>query len=75
VDSYLTLPIGTVLEESYRIEQVIGSGGFGVTCVAEDLHLGTRVAIKEYCPEEFGTRGVQHAGPSRSERSSGAKVP
>jgi serine/threonine protein kinase len=56
VDGRLSLPRNTVLGESYRIERVIGSGGFGITYAAEDIHLGTRVAIKEYYPDEFGSR-------------------
>jgi tRNA A-37 threonylcarbamoyl transferase component Bud32 len=56
LDSRLSLPKNTVLGESYRIERVIGSGGFGITYAAEDIHLGTRVAIKEYYPDEFGSR-------------------
>ena len=56
MDDRLTLPINTVLGESYRIEQVIGAGGFGITYAAEDINLGTKVAIKEYYPEEFGAR-------------------
>jgi serine/threonine protein kinase len=56
LDGRLSLPRNTVLGESYRIERALGAGGFGITYLAEDIHLGTTVAIKEYCPEEFGTR-------------------
>ena len=54
MDGRVGLPKGTLLDGSYRIERVIGSGGFGITYEAEDVKLGTKVAIKEYCPEEFG---------------------
>jgi hypothetical protein len=50
------LPKGTLLDGSYCIERVIGSGGFGITYEAEDIKLGTKVAIKEYYPGEFGRR-------------------
>jgi Protein kinase domain len=50
------LPRGTLLDASYRIESMIGSGGFGITYEAQDVRLGTKVAIKEYYPTEFGQR-------------------
>jgi len=55
------LPIGYRLEE-YRIEAVLGAGGFGITYKAFDTHLETWVAIKEYFPVEWSYRsrdGVQ----------------
>jgi serine/threonine protein kinase len=68
VEGRVGLPKGTLLDDTYRIERVIGSGGFGVTYAAEDIHLGTRVAIKEYCPEEFGTRDERMRVRPKSER-------
>jgi len=56
LDGRLALPKNTLLDGSYRIERIIGSGGFGITYEAEDIHLETKVAIKEYYPEEFGQR-------------------
>jgi len=49
------LPSGYQLNE-YRIERVIGSGGFGITYYAWDTHLDKPVAIKEYLPNEFAVR-------------------
>jgi serine/threonine protein kinase len=68
MDGRLGLVKNTVLGDSYRIERVIGSGGFGITYAAEDIHLGTIVAIKEYCPEEFGTRDERMRVRPKSER-------
>ncbi len=49
------LPIGCELFE-YRIRQVLGRGGFGVTYLAEDNNLGFLVAIKEYFPPGLAIR-------------------
>ena len=50
------LPVGAELVGDYRIERVLGQGGFGVTYLAEQLKLGTRVAVKEYFASDVATR-------------------
>ncbi|MDH5631727.1 MAG: serine/threonine protein kinase [Gammaproteobacteria bacterium] len=49
------LPLDYELSE-YRILDVLGQGGFGVTYMAEDTRLGAMVAIKEYFPQAFSFR-------------------
>ena len=49
------LPPGTRFEE-YRLDAVLGAGGFGITYRAYDAHLDKFVAIKEYLPGEFAAR-------------------
>ena len=55
MDNVRALPEGTRLEE-YRIEGVLGAGGFGITYRATDTKLHKVVAIKEYIPTDFATR-------------------
>src|SRR5258706_4588517 len=50
------LPTGYTLKEDYRIEAMLGAGGFGLTYLAHDVNLNTKVAIKEYLPADFAVR-------------------
>jgi formylglycine-generating enzyme required for sulfatase activity len=56
LDEREVLPMGTLLDGAYRVVRVVGSGGFGITYEAQDIKLGTTVAVKEYYPIEFGER-------------------
>ncbi len=49
------LPSGYALNE-YRIESVLGAGGFGLTYLATDANLNLKVALKEYLPGQFASR-------------------
>ncbi len=49
------LPAGAELQE-YRIESVLGQGGFGITYQAYDTNLDASVAIKEYLPQLWASR-------------------
>jgi C-terminal processing protease CtpA/Prc len=68
VDGRLVLSASTLLDGSYRIGRVLGAGGFGITYAAEDINLGTTVAIKEYYPDEFGDRDARMSVRAKSER-------
>jgi serine/threonine protein kinase len=50
------LPAGYALQE-YRIEKVLGVGGFGLTYLATDGNLNLKVALKEYLPGDIALRG------------------
>ena len=49
------LPTGYEMN-GYRLIDVLGIGGFGITYRAEHIALGHKVAIKEYLPNEFALR-------------------
>ena len=49
------LPAGYVLHW-YRVESVLGQGGFGITYLATDTNLDQQVAIKEFLPTELAIR-------------------
>jgi serine/threonine protein kinase len=57
------LPEGYALQE-YRIEKVLGVGGFGLTYLAIDSNLNLKVAVKEYLPADVAQRSAdQTIGP------------
>lgn len=56
------LALGTILNGQYKIEKVLGQGGFGITYLGIDLNLELKVAIKEYYPEGLVTRSRQQTG-------------
>jgi serine/threonine protein kinase len=65
----LALPAGYQLGK-YLFKGVLGSGGFGITYLAEDVTLNRKVAIKELLPNDFATRidGTTVVAKTRSEK-------
>jgi serine/threonine protein kinase len=51
------LQSGSMLLE-YRLESVLGAGGFGMTYLGWDTHLEKHVAIKEYLPTDLAVRAL-----------------
>jgi serine/threonine protein kinase len=54
------LPSGTMLHNRYRIESVIGQGGFGITYKAVNLGLNQVVCIKELFAAGICVRGPEN---------------
>lgn len=59
---------GSILVEQFRVERVIGQGGFGVTYLATDLMLNRQVVLKECFPRYYATRDTTTGSifPSKS---------
>src|SRR5438477_248607 len=62
VENDQALPLGLQLGD-YRLDAVIGHGGFGITYRAFDGQLAKMVAIKEYLPIEFAVRRGREVVP------------
>lgn len=63
----IALPSGTELVGDYRIERVLGAGGFGITYLADEMALDRAVTIKEYFPSDFAARSASHEAVPRSQ--------
>src|SRR6476646_312167 len=66
-DNVPALPPGTRLGD-YRLDAMIGHGGFGITYRAFDTHLAKIVAIKEYMPLACAIRQADGEVVPRSAR-------
>ncbi len=53
------LPTRTVLRDQYVLGRVLGHGGFGIAYLGWDSHLEMKVAVKEFLPTDYATRGAQ----------------
>jgi serine/threonine protein kinase len=67
------LPNGTLLQtDAFRVDGILGQGGFGITYRGHDLRLDRPVAIKEFFP--FGA-AIRIAQDNRLEPSGGLSRP
>ncbi|MES1978146.1 MAG: protein kinase [Pseudomonadota bacterium] len=62
------LPAGHRVFE-YRIDRMLGGGGFGLTYLAHDINLELPVALKEYYPGDLATRSVDSSVHVRAAES------
>jgi serine/threonine protein kinase/HAMP domain-containing protein len=63
----VALPNGYRLME-YRLDGVLGQGGFGIVYAATDTNLDAKVVIKEYLPEEFAYRAADDTVSARADK-------
>ena len=66
------LPAGTVLRE-WRLEEVLGVGGFGIVYKARGIYFDELVAIKEYFPSAISDRNsrkTRESAPTATHRQS-----
>ena len=56
-DHTLALATGHVVDGKYRVESILGRGGFGTAYKGVDIHLGRHAAMKEYMPRDLAARG------------------
>ena len=61
------LPIGTVVD-GYAIQKLLGSGGFSLIYLGEDLHDLSPVVIKQFLPERFTRKQVDENGAARKDQ-------
>lgn len=65
-DRHDALPSGSLLHHVYRIERILGSGAFGITYLAEHIHLKSLCVIKEYLPAAAVRAGGRQVVPRSS---------
>lgn len=68
------LPLGTMLQDRYRIGKVLGQGGFGITYVGWDAMLEKPVALKEYYPTGVVVRDSRSSLYVRSINEEGERI-
>jgi len=68
-DAAALAPGQTIFE--YRIERMLGGGGFGITYLAQDINLQLPVAIKEYFPGDLAVRAADLSVHVRSGENKG----
>jgi serine/threonine protein kinase len=55
------LPPRTRLKDCYIVGRVLGHGGFGIAYIAWESNLQIKLAVKEFFPGDFATRGVDRS--------------
>ena len=68
-DNRNALPIDYQLGD-YQIQRLLGDGGFGITYLAIDMRLNSKVALKEYFPNELAIRENNRNVYPKSQRDS-----
>ena len=67
-DNKNALPLGTILNNRYEIEGLVGGGGFGLVYRARHLSLNSIVAIKELFPGDIVVRQDKAVYPTSDDK-------
>lgn len=62
---------GAVLNNKYIVGKTLGEGGFGITYLAWDKYMETKIAIKEYYPSNLAMRDTSKYGGNTLHISTG----
>ncbi|NCC42271.1 MAG: serine/threonine protein kinase [Clostridia bacterium] len=62
------LAVGTVLDDRYEIQEVLGEGGFGITYAGLNRRVNVKVAIKEFFWKDYVTRDCRDTDQIRLKR-------
>lgn len=52
---------GAILDDRYKVEEVLGEGGFGITYAGRNERIGLKVAIKEFFCKDYMSRNVNES--------------
>ena len=73
--SFIELHSGALLQGGkYKVEHVLGQGGFGITYLAEQVSLGRAVALKEFFMKDCCERDAETSAVSVPTQSNRALV-
>lgn len=71
----IELPSQTILQGSkYRIERMLGKGGFGITYLGTQMGLNRKVAIKEFFMSDFCSRDTSSSAVTLTSAANTEKV-
>jgi len=71
----LTMPVERVIDDRYRLDQLLGRGGMGAVFRSTDLRLDRQIAVKIMMGHLFGDRTAQRRFEREAQASAGLHHP